>query len=75
MYSNIRHPTLERMMGVHKADRNKGPRFALKGQLAGMKVLHQKKKSASKYIDVAYWCGPTRIYVWMSVCMYVCKYR
>jgi hypothetical protein len=38
-YSNLGwHPTLERMMGVHKSARNKGPRLALKGQLNGMKV-------------------------------------
>ena len=61
-------------MGVHKADRNKGPRFALQGQLAGMKVLRQKKKNASKYNDVAYLCGPTRMHVLIYVCMYVCMY-
>jgi hypothetical protein len=39
-YANLGwHPTLERMMGVHKSKRNKGPRLALKGQLAGMKVV------------------------------------
>jgi len=38
-YSNLGwHPTLEREMGVHKSARNKGPRFALNGQLKGMKV-------------------------------------
>ena len=51
-YSNLGwHPTLERMMGVHKSARNKGPRLALKGQLNGMKNLQKPHLSISPSVD------------------------
>lgn len=51
-YANLGwHPTLERMMGVHKSKRNKGPRLALKGQLAGMKGLQKPHLSISPSVD------------------------
>ena len=51
-YSNLGwHPTLEREMGVHKSQRNKGPRLALKGQLKGMKNLAQPHMTISPSVD------------------------
>jgi len=51
-YANLGwHPTLERMMGVHKSDRNKGPRLALKGQLKGMKSLAQPHMTITPSVD------------------------
>jgi len=51
-YSNLGwHPTLEREMGVHKSARNKGPRFALSGQLKGMKNLAKPHLTITPSVD------------------------